>query len=231
MTDKVNEAHSIIVACDDYVTSLRNVILDVDLDSLGAFLDVGQEFQSIVEIASTDSFVSIGRSVNTLVRSCVDSESHLTQLENETLELAADWLDQLARLYREGLPEPKALVKELLYTFELVGRSHGAISLSELLSHQKDEGPSTDMFAQDPDLESNNYHSPKQEDPFDGDPGFGMEFDLLQRTLTLSDSQGVVTDDIFTDDDHFDVRSCGDNSIVADLPFDVFEDDPQPEDQ
>lgn len=229
MTDKVNEAHSVIVACNDYVTSIRSIIPVADHDNLNIFLGAGRKFQTIAGVASTDSFVSIGRCIDTLVQACVESQDHLTQLEKETLDLAADWIEQLATLYREGLPEPKSLVRELLYTFELVGRSHGAISLSELLSDRRDEGTLIDMFAQDPELASDSYRAPKQDDPFDGDPGFGMEFDLLQRTLTLSGSQDVVKDDIFTDDDHFDVESCGENSIVPDLPFDVFEGDPHPE--
>lgn len=231
MTDKLREVHPIIAACHDYVASIRKVVEDVEHNSLSPFIDAGEKFQSITEVAATDSFVTIGRSVNALVRSCIESKSHLAPLEKETLELAADWLDQLAGLYREGLPEPKALVRELLYTFELVGRSHGANSLSDLLSHREGEATPMDIFAQDPEFASDRYHSPKQDDPFDDDPGFGMEFDLLQRTLSLAGGENVVIEDIFTDDDHFDTVNCGGHSIVTKLPFDVFADDPQPEDE
>ena len=231
MTDKVSEVGSIVVACHNYVALIREVAGGTDLSSLNSFIDAGVKFQTTTEIAASNTFVSIGRSVNALVQSCVDSDSCLAPLEKETLELAADWLDQLAGLYREGLPEPKALVKELLYTFELVGRSHGANSLSDLLVHKEGGAESMDMFAQDPDFESDSYHSPVQDDPFDEDPGFGMEFDLLQRTLTLAGGENIVTNDIFTDDDHFDAESCDGDGRVVDLPFDVFADDPQSEDE
>ncbi len=101
----------------------------------------------------------------------------LQQLESRNYSLAAEWLDQLARLYRSGLPEPKELISDLLYSFSL---------LEQAVSAQRAEtcGPS-DLFDEDPVATSEAWNSYVQEnDPFVDDPGFGHLFDLLQRTLS-----------------------------------------------
>ncbi len=87
-----------------------------------------------------------------------------------------------------------------------------------------------DPFETDPEPVSKKYNGPDSTDPFEDDPGFGMEFDLLERTLTMDRSQVVMEDDLFTDDDHFDASGKErDDRHKNRLPFDVFEDDPAPE--
>lgn len=230
MNDKSYDRQQIIVACNSYVTSIRGVLSSPGPGRLNDLLVAGRDFRSIAAVASTDSFVSISRCIDSFISGALESKKELNQLELETMELAADWLGQLVLLYRERLPEPKSLIEELLYTFELVERSHDAASLSELLSTQGGVGLSADMFAQDPEFVADNYNGPQQNDPFDGDPAFGMEFDRLQRPLTLEENPNKVNVDIFSDDERFDVTNIDNESGSADIPFDVFEDDPAPED-
>ncbi len=102
--------------------------------------------------------------------------SRLQQLESRNYSLAAEWLEQLARLYRGGLPEPKELIADLLYSFSL---------LEQAVCAQRAEncGPS-DPFDEDPAATSQAWNTYVQDnDPFVDDPGFGHLFDLLQRTL------------------------------------------------
>lgn len=101
----------------------------------------------------------------------------LQQLESRNYSLAAEWLEQLACLYRGGLPEPKELISDLLYSFSL---------LEQAVCAQRAEncGPS-DLFDEDPVATSEAWNSYVQDnDPFVDDPGFGHLFDLLQRTLS-----------------------------------------------
>ena len=103
-------------------------------------------------------------------------EHHLTaqttpnSIELETVELAIDWLAQLAILYAENLPEPKSLVAELLYTFDLVEFSQDAVTLAELVA---------DPFLDDPEFDVRARPVPSHRDPFADDPGFGLEFDFM----------------------------------------------------
>lgn len=169
--------------------------------SLNDVIAKGRAFQAAVERMASDSFVAIARSVERLAQSCLRENSAPNALERETLQLAADWLEQLILLRRAGLPEPGALVNELLYTFELLGRSHDAQSLAELFGTA---GNGTeDLFDQDPEPASEVYKIPKDFDPFVDDPGFGVAFDLLQRTLTLRRGATEPDGDLFADDDAF----------------------------
>ncbi|MBD1399483.1 hypothetical protein [Pelovirga terrestris] len=103
--------------------------------------------------------------------------SRLQQLESRNYSLAAEWLEQLARLYRGGLPEPRELIADLLYSFSLLEQAVGA--------QRVEQGGPSDLFDEDPVATSEAWNSYVQDnDPFVDDPGFGHLFDLLQRTLS-----------------------------------------------
>ncbi len=102
--------------------------------------------------------------------------SRLQQLESRNYSLAAEWLEQLARLYRSGMPEPRELIVDLLYSFSLLDQAVGA----ERAEHVNPP----DLFDGDPVATSEAWSSyVENNDPFADDPGFGHLFDLLQRTL------------------------------------------------
>ena len=100
----------------------------------------------------------------------------LQQLESRNYSLAAEWLEQLARLNSSGLPEPKELISDLLYSFSL---------LEQVVCAQRAETcDPPDLFDEDPVATSEAWSTYVQNnDPFVDDPGFGHLFDLLQRTL------------------------------------------------
>jgi hypothetical protein len=102
--------------------------------------------------------------------------SRLQQLESRNYSLAAEWLEQLAHLYRSGMPEPKELIYDLLYSFSL---------LEQAVSAGRAENISPpDLFGDDPMVTSGAWNNYVQDnDPFADDPGFDHLFDLLQRTL------------------------------------------------
>jgi len=103
--------------------------------------------------------------------------SRLQQLESRNYSLAAEWLEQLARLYRSGLPEPKELISDLLYSFSLLEQA--------ICAQRAENCGSSDLFEEDPVATSAAWNMYVQDnDPFVDDPGFGPLFDLLQRTLS-----------------------------------------------
>jgi hypothetical protein len=150
--------------------------------------------------AETDSLLVLIKCLERLLRKYRQQGTLPSPLEGELFELAADWLVQIAALYREGLPEPRRLISDLQYTFDLVERSQGAPSLAELLGEAQVVGGAeqVDPFVEDPDFDPAASAANDSTDPFAEDPGFSMEFDLLQRALSRS-PQKAPTDPFASD--------------------------------
>ena len=151
-------------------------------------------FNRAAEDAEVDSFGLIGHRLEEVFRRHSTAQTVPCKIELETVELAVDWLAQLAILYGEDLPEPKSLVAELLYTFDLVERSQDAVSLAELVG--QGAIPQADPFSEDPGFDVAERPVPSHQDPFADDPGFGLEFDLLQRTINfVVETKHIDTED------------------------------------
>lgn len=222
MKDYQEDAQRLIDQCRDYVAAVRNFLQQPVGEKLARVVSGSEAFLPIAENARTDSFYLIVQRLKDLLTKAADSESVPSPLECEAIELAVDWLEQLSMLYADNLPEPKALVKELLYALDLVERSQGAHSLKELLT--------SDPFAGDPGLDGKGYIPRREADPFADDPGFGMAFDLLQRTLDRGSEQQGASEDPFAEDTHYEAGGDQKKSSTLDtgqaLPYDVFEGDP-----
>lgn len=179
--------------------------------------------------AGEDSFRLISKRLAALFQRCSNEQRSATSVEGEVVELATDWLVQLAALYRERIPEPKALVAELLYAFELVDHYREATNLAELLeTHGKTSVSQNDPFVEDPGFAVEDRPVPQKTDPFAEDPGFGMEFDLLQRTLNLSARHELSCapgEDPFAEDPGLETAPAG-STPEKGLPYDVFASDP-----
>lgn len=137
------------------------------------------------------------------------------RIELETVELAVDWLAQLAILYGENLPEPKSLVAELLYAFDLVERAQGAaMPLAELTD--RDDVSHVDPFVGDPGFDVAERSVAAYQDPFLDDPGFGLEFDLLQRTISfVTATENInIDNDLFGDDSALDAIGGNDSKRI-----------------
>jgi len=182
-----------------------------------------ESFNQIAAAAETNSFLLIGEKLEKIFVRFFSNNTVPTPIEHEMIELAVDWLEQLMTLYAEAIPEPRTLVSELIYTFDLVERSQGAISLAALMAGVEEK---PDLFVDDPEIAIGDYHVSEHRDPFNDDPGFGLEFDLLQRTLNLTPADGEITVDPFGDDPGLSERSVAEVAEVADPPYDVFADDP-----
>lgn len=219
-TDKIR--HSL---CD------QNPTLSLLKDSVNAV----DEFRDVVAAFGTDSFLTIIECVAKVLRRHMSAETLPAQLEIETIELAVDWLDQLALLYKEDLPEPKSLVAELLYTFDLVERSQDAVSLAELVAAHIDSEADkvADPFQEDPEFDVQEREVSSHRDPFGEDPGFGLEFDLLQRTINFVVETDKLEDDPFNTDPSINIEdnkaaSSEPASAPSTSPYDIFADDPSP---
>ena len=173
--------------------------------------------------AETDSFQLIGGRLENIFARFVSGNTVPTPIERETIELAVDWLEQLATLYVEAIPEPRTLVSELIYAFDLVERSRGAVSLAELMAGVEGK---PDLFIDDPEITVAACHETERCDPFNDDPGFGLEFDLLQRTLNRAPAEGEIAIDPFGDDPGLSGNSMAEVSEEVVSPYDVFADDP-----
>ncbi len=183
----------------------------------------------IVELsvdAEDDAFRQVGRKLDELLVRHQHDRTMPEKLDIEVVELACDWLLQLSVLYRESLPIPRSLIGDLVYTFDLVDHAHGAHSLADIIKLRADSpaGRSRDVFAEDPDIDVSRAGGLRT-DPFQGDPGFGIEFDLLQRTLGIAGTvQGGLSDPFA--DDPLPEAVIGATEQNKPLPFDPFADDP-----
>ncbi len=132
--------------------------------------------------------------------------SRLQQLQSRNYSLAAEWLEQLARLYRSGMPEPKELIYDLLYSFSLLEQA--------VCAQRSEVCNSVDLFNEDPVATSKAWDNYVQDnDPFAEDPGFGHLFDLLQRTLNhATDIRTDFPNDPFFQDPQVAVAGTADIS-------------------
>lgn len=190
------------------VQNLSYHYLDDPLQVVGSFIQVADS----VEV---DSFRLIGVRLEKLLLRHANGQTTPSRIELETIELAVDWLEQLSILYEEKLPEPKSLVFELLYTFDLVENSQDAVSLSELVG--QGAASRVDPFLEDPGFDVVERPVPSHQDPFAEDPGFGLEFDLLQRTINfVVETRNIDPED----DDNIDTTTTSATS------YDLFATDP-----
>ncbi|MDX2480540.1 MAG: hypothetical protein QNK24_09420 [Desulfuromusa sp.] len=212
-------------------TSLRGQAPDSLLlaDSIQAVTDFKQNTIDV----EVDSFRSIVDRLEVVLGRHLTARTIPSKIELETVGLAVDWLAQLAILYVENLPEPKSLVAELLYTFDLVECSQDAASLAELVAEhaEKDASPHTDPFLDDPDFDVVERLAPSHRDPFAGDPGFGLEFDLLQRTINFVVEARTMGDDPFSEDPSLDSKGeikqhSRVTTVASAPPYDFFAGDP-----
>ena len=169
-----------------FVAASRDFLAAPAVAAIDPLLDAVAVAERDLAAAETDSLLVLVTSLRRLLRQHRQQATLPSQLESELIELATDWLAQIAALYREGLPEPRRLISDLQYTFDLVERSQGAPSLAGLLEEKQLAGGSgqADPFDADPDFEKAAGAAEATPDPFAEDPGFSMEFDLLQRTLS-----------------------------------------------
>jgi hypothetical protein len=232
MDKQVEKRQKLYNAVGLCVQKLREIFRDRQPPSLQlpAALEALAVFEQSTQEFSAESFNSITNRMKILLLGHSASQTALNQLENEMVELAVDWLEQLAMLYKEGLPEPRSLVSELIYTFDLVERSHGAETLAEVMTSPSGQMEAVgDLFGNDPDFDVEERSAPETADPFKEDPGFGLEFDLLQRTLNRMPESRSDVDDPFDGDPHLSL-SEDDVALKKGSPeqssFDVFEDDP-----
>ena len=110
----------------------------------------------------------------------------------------------------------------MLYTFKLVKFSRDAVSLADLVASHN-EKRSVDPFSEDPEFAVQGQTAPSRFDLFADDPGFGLELDLLQRTISSVVETRFMDDDpspLPEDDNHPE-------SVVSSTPrYDIFADDP-----
>ena len=204
-----------------------------DLDNVAEAYAAVKRLEHACGEVKTGSFRLIGERIGSLLQHHIESSSFPTALEREVIALAADWLWQLAVLCRENLPEPKALVGELLYTFELVESSHDATDLNRLYGVGC-AAQNPDPFQDDPDFNCVVTEADKVKDIFADDPGFGIEFDLLQRTMNGMPFKTMSTVDPFAEDPmpEWSVEEqCRmiEKEPTKNLPVDIFAEDPSPE--
>jgi hypothetical protein len=186
--------------------------------------------QNTIDV-EVDSFRSIVDRLEVVFVRHLTAQTIPNKIELETVELAVDWLAQLAILYAENLPEPKSLVAELLYTFDLVECSQDAASLAELVAEHAEKGTHPDPFLDDPEFDVVERPVSSHRDPFADDPGFGLEFDLLQRTISFVAEARSAGEDPFSEDPSLD--SKGDSklnsratTVPSAPPYDIFAGDP-----
>ena len=193
------------------VQNLSSHHLDDALQIVGSFIQVANS----VEV---DSFRLIGARLEKLLLRHATAQTTPCQIELETIELAVDWLEQLSILYKENLPEPKSLVAELLYTFDLVEHSQDAATLAELVG--QGAASRVDPFLEDPGFDVADRPVPSHQDPFADDPGFGLEFDLLQRTINfVAETRNIDPED----DDNLNTTTT---SAASASSYDLFATDP-----
>ncbi len=204
MADQMNKRQLFYRETEDFIKMIRNSLFDQApaLPLLTASVDAVTVYITVAIGADVDSFRSIADRLQIVLARHLTDKTMPNKIELETFELAVDWLDQLAILYVENLPEPKSLVAELLYTFDLVESSHDAESLAELVAEHAEPGKNSrvDPFLEDPEFNIEDRPLPSRCDPFADDPGFGLEFDLLQRTMNFAGEARNIGEDPFRDD-------------------------------
>lgn len=165
-----------ISSCAEALRQHADRLPGAEQESTAALTDSLQQLSRRALSENLDSVHRVADRVSRSMSRLGELPSRLQQLESRNFSLAAEWLEQLARLYRCGMPEPKGLIYDLLYSFALFEQAVCAESVEcSTLS---------DMFEEDPVVASEAWDSyVRDNDPFADDPGFGHLFDLMQRTL------------------------------------------------
>ncbi len=126
--------------------------------------------------SSCKSAIILVADIRELLDRHVRAATTIHKSDADLLRLACDWLLQLSSLYKEGLPEPSSLLREIKQLFALSIASFSA-------SHDAGGAYRTDFFAEDSffdlPLETQGLI-----DPFDEDPGLSSGLERLQRTVT-----------------------------------------------
>ncbi len=177
------------------IDEIRNSLCDQNptLPSLVDSIQALAAFKKATNGVEAGSFCSIVDRLEIVFERNLKAQTIPNRIELETVALAVDWLAQLAIFYKENLPEPKALVTELLYAFDLVEFSQDAESVADRA--ENDKAPDVDPFSGDPEFDVTAGQNRLHYDPFDDDPGLGLEFDLLQRTINfVAEKKKIIVD-------------------------------------
>ncbi len=213
-----------IGAVETFVEKIRNSLYlqTPTLARLEDSVHAVTDFKKATAAVEGDSFCAIADQLEIVFVRHLTTQVVPNKIELEIIKLAIDWLAQLAILYEENLPEPKSLVAELLYTFKLVEFSCDAVSLADLVASHNERG-SVDPFSEDPEFAVQGQPASSRFDLFADDPSFGLELDLLQRTISS------VVETRFMDDDPA-LPSEDENppeGVISSVPqYDFFADDP-----
>jgi hypothetical protein len=204
------------------------------LDSIAAE-EVRAAVRQLIDLGQSsgaEAFSLIGVKLDDLLSRYRDNADALRSIDREVVALACGWLLHLARLYRECLPQPKALVNDLVATFVLVEHASGAGSLAQLTRSQGTlaGAQESDLFADDPHV-GIELDSSLISDPFEDDLGFGVEPELMQQLMQqVLQREARAPEDPFADDPvpMFEAESAlASGELVPELlPFDVFAEDP-----
>jgi len=223
MSEQTTEQQLFLGEVEEFIEIIRNSLC-VPNPTLSQLVDSDRAvttFKAVATDPTVESFRLIVDQLEVVFARHLADQTLPDKLELELVELAIDWLTQLAILYGENLPEPKSLVSELIYTFQLVESSQDAVTLAELISSHAEKG-SVDPFSDDPEISVKRQSVPSHRDPFAEDPGFGLEFDLLHRTINVLAEKQFMEEAPNGDNDSEDSPS----SDSSDLHYDFFADDP-----
>jgi len=223
MSEQTTEQQLFLDAVKTLVGTVRSSLLGANppLSQLADSVQAATAFKGVATASEVNSFRAIVEQLNVVFDRHLNAQTLPDQLELELVELAIDWLTELAILHEENLPEPKSLVAELLYTFKLVESSQDAVPLAELVANHA-QRESADPFAEDPEFSVKRQPVPAHRDPFADDPGFGLEFDLLQRTVNLLAESRLVDGDSAPPE----AVDGSEDSPTSPPLYDVFADDP-----
>lgn len=183
-----------ISSCAEALRQHADRLPGAEQESTAALTDCLQHLSLCAVSENLDSVRRVADRVSRSLSRFGTLPSRLQQLESRNLSLAAEWLEQLARLYRNGMPEPKDLIYDLLYSFALLEQA--------VCSQSAECAALSDIFDEDPVVTSEAWDSyVRDSDPFADDPGFGHLFDLMQRTLNhATDIQADIPVDPFHQD-------------------------------
>jgi len=193
-----------IYSCAEALRQHADRLPGIEKQSTGALID---RLQQLSERSAVENLSSVHKITDCVCCSLATIEvlpSRLQQIQSRNYSLAAEWLEQLARLYRSGMPEPKKLIYDLLYSFSLLEQA--------VCAQRSEDCNSFDLFNDDPAATSKAWDNYVQDsDPFAEDPGFGHLFDLLQRTLNhVTDIRTAFPNDPFFQDPQVVVAGTAD---------------------
>jgi len=183
-------------SCAEALRQYADRLPGTEQESTAALIDRFQELSLRAATEYLNSVQRIADKVSCSLSRSGELPSRLQQLESRNFSLAAEWLEQLARLYRGGMPEPKELISSLLYSYALLEQA--------VCAARNECVKPTDLFDEDPLVTSAAWISyVRDNDPFADDPGFGYLFDLMQRTLNhATDVRTNIPVDPFRQDPH-----------------------------